>query len=167
MPFGSLPEGAMEPFRFINYIVLEKDPAAGRDLDSYIVTQQVFNPDGTFSLLHYGGWRDVAGMPAGWGLENFINLMREDGTVVENGPDQYYLPLYKMEGDNTLVSRMNADHNWSYIDGVFRNYVLEGKFIVWPEVQTLVEEWLTTGHMPERMENIILLSNLNMWKPRW
>ncbi len=52
-PFGHLPRGMDEPFEFVNFVRMARDKTMIGSVDTYLVSQQTFNPDDkSFSVLH-------------------------------------------------------------------------------------------------------------------
>ncbi len=134
------PLGSQPPIRPASYIVLDPNPAEGRDKPSYILTEQVLNLDGSFSLFHFGAYFDM--FKPGDGLETLL-----EGT--SNG--NYRLPGYRMTSN--AINSWDKFGIWNYVDP--ENRVLDANgynTIIGP----LVEKWLTSGQVPSELENIVL-----------
>jgi hypothetical protein len=148
-PFGKVTDMAKSPFRFVNFILLEK--SEGRKFDTWILTEQVYNPsDGTFSLLHFGF--DKYGEEPGFldtGLSTLFFCMDPPHILLPTYVAYGTIPFPGYESCNFLSCNQMEffiEHNyWDAETG----YVTE--------VQRLVEVWLTTGKVPDELERLVNL----------
>jgi hypothetical protein len=146
-PFGKVTDMAKSPFRFVNFILLTK--GEGRKFDTYILTEQVYNPaDNTFSLLHFGF--DKVGEKPGFldiGLSTLFYSM---------DPPHIILPTYSIY--RTIPFPGYASCNGPECNQmeffIEQNYfnTATGQL---PEIQRLVEAWLTTGKVPDELERLV------------
>jgi len=140
-PFGSLPENMQAPFRFVNFIILEKNESERRSYyDSIIYTEQVYNvDDGSFSLLHFG--------PLDISNSRIINEVLDD-TKEDYGV--YSLPVRYLADD--VFWRPWFQYSLRYLrENGYLNPSGE-----MPRVEQLVNEWLSSGHVPPELESIPL-----------
>ena len=133
-PFGIVPEGMDSPFKVVNFIEMQNDPLA---TDSYTLfpTEQVYNPKNKgFSSLHFGrGGTEAIGF-----VQNTVN----EGQVLL----PYFYFSERILGDPTYKPLINYLRENNLLDK-------DGQSI---GVKDLVYEWLDTGSVPKRLEEIPL-----------
>jgi hypothetical protein len=151
-PFGRIEDGSKTPFRYVNVVLLSK--GEGRNSDTYIVTEQVYNPDGTFSLLHFGYTSLDPDM--GFDPDLVIGTLQAE---LFRYPQGFLLPAYKIDPyvlqgekycsiDCTQLKYLK-DNGYEIVAG--------GKYSYLPGIKALTDKWLSTGSVPEELENMILI----------
>jgi hypothetical protein len=147
-PFGKVTDMAQSPFRFVNFILLTK--GEGRKFDTYILTEQVYNPaDNTFSLLHFGFDEFEPHLPetAGRGLSTLLWSMDPPHILLPAYSAYRTIPFPGYESCNgPACNQMEF-----FIEHNFFN-AATGQL---PEIQRLVEVWLTTGKIPNELESLV------------
>lgn len=149
-PFGYLPTGATAPFRFINFIVLEKNPDEGRMLNGFLHDEQIYNPaDGSFSVLHFG---PIDGTDEPRSIK--FNYEITKGDLIN-------IPLYSFFDKSDLNSPLFV---------TILKYLRENNYMDasgnMPRIKELVRVWLTTGHVPPELENIFLIDGIKRFIPQ-
>ena len=142
-PFGILEDLSKSPFRFVNFILLEK--GEGRKFDTYIVTEQVYNPtDGTFSLLHFG----FDEFEPEWGLGTMQIFIEQPGSYLLPAYHGFSMSLSVRPRCYTICNELDFFEENNYFDA-------NGDI---PKVRTAVEAWLTTGVLSDELEGLDLIS---------
>jgi hypothetical protein len=146
-PFGKVTDMAQSPFRFVNFILLTK--GEGRKSDTWILTEQVYNPaDGTFSLLHFGfdkfdekpGFLDRGLSTLFWSMD----------------PPHIVLPDYAIFSGMVFPGYESCDGVYcNQLDFFIKNNYWDAETGLLPEIQRLVEVWLTTGKVPDELERLV------------
>jgi hypothetical protein len=148
-PFGKVTDITKKPFRPVNFIILEK--GEGRKSDTYILTEQVFNPkDKTFSLLHIGA--DKYGEKPGF-LDMGLSLI-----YMDSDPSSMALPLYEVYTISPYPGYESCNNSaCNQIDWFIKHnyFVVETGQLT--ETRRLVVEWLTTGKVPKPLERLVNL----------
>jgi hypothetical protein len=145
-PFGKATDPSKLPFRFVNFILLAQ--GEGRKSDTYIVTEQVFNPaDGTFSLLHFGiDKHEKSGNPD-QGLSDLLS---------ETDPPHIFIPQF-MFNDITILKYPSCNGDWcNTMDWLVKNNYWDVKTGWLPEIKQMVQAWITTGKVPDELEELVL-----------
>jgi hypothetical protein len=147
-PFGTITDASKSPFRSVNFILLQK--GEGRKLDTYILTEQVYNTDGTFSLLHFGF--DKYGEKTGFMDKGLSSLF------FASDPQHMALPAYEIYVTGPYPGYAACDGFWcNQIEYFIENNDFDAKTGRLPKIQQWVREWLTTGRVPEDFENVVNL----------
>ena len=140
-PFGSLPEGMDSPFRIVNIVILDKNE--GRQYDSLIFTEQVYNPsDGSFSPFHFGPNE----------IDSPVVIIEGIPFYTESG--RILLPSYHMFNRDILSPTYHS--LITYLQGI--GYMDSSGNQ--PQIEQLVREWLNTGHVPPELETIPLIKDV-------
>jgi hypothetical protein len=146
-PFGKVTDMAQSPFRFVNFILLEE--GEGRKSDTWILTEQVYNPaDGTFSLLHFGF--DKYGELPGFldtGLSTLFFYMDPPHILLPAYAAYETIPFPEYASCNVI----ECNQMEFFIENNYFN-AATGRL---PEIQRLVEVWLTTGKIPNELESLV------------
>lgn len=133
-PLGSLPEGKTSGFRYVNYLVLGKNESEGRHFDSYIYTEQVYNPDdGSFSVMHYG----PVDIFKPWLIQEFASFTQNDyslpGCYISVGNPALATLSHYLKTNNLMDSSGNMS-----------------------KIQQLTQTSLQNGHISSELETIPL-----------
>lgn len=132
-PFGKLPAGMDSPFRLINFVILEKDETAGRLTDTYIVSEQVYNPDDkSFSTLHF------VFPTAENSAANLLKVLIDD--------DMFLLPLTKLITTKSELNKVLFDY--------YEENTLVDSDLAIIGTEELVYKWFDIRHVPEELEDI-------------
>jgi hypothetical protein len=134
-PLGVLEDVSKSPFKIVSYSLLEKGEGISRVV--YIITVQVYNTDnGSYSTMQYViDWLDS---------DRFISY------ASSINPDEYFLPALELiplaPSHRSLYPVVDylLDHGYLESDGSR------------PKTKTLVDQWLTNGHVPPELGNIPL-----------
>jgi len=142
-PFGILEDLSKSPFRFVNFILLEK--GEGRKFDTYIVTEQVYNlADGTFSVLHFG----FDEFEPGWGLGTMQNFINPSGNYLLPAYHDFSIAISGQAYCYTICNEIAFFKENNYFD-------ITGGI---PKVKSAVEAWLTTGVLSDELDGLSLIS---------
>ena len=149
-PFGKVTDMAQSPFRFVNFILLTK--GEGRRFDTWILTEQVYNPaDNTFSLLHFG--RDKWGGKPGF-LDKGLSTL-----FVNMDPPHIVLPEYYIFSGLVFPGYASCEGTYcNQLDFFIENNYWDAETGYLPEIHRLVKVWLTTGKVPDELERLVNLS---------
>jgi hypothetical protein len=149
-PFGKVTDMAQSPFRFVNFILLEK--SEGRRFDTWILTEQVYNPaDGTFSLLHFGF--DKYGE-----LPGFLDIGLS-ALFYSMDPPHIVLPEYAIFSGMVFPGYASCDGLYcNQLDFFIEHNYWDAETGYLPEIHRLVKVWLTSGKVPDELERLVNLS---------
>ncbi len=136
MPLGKLKDLSKSPFRTVSYGILEK--GEGRTEDTYIITIQVYNPDDhSFSLLHFSDDFEYE--------KDFINSM------ASNTANDIMMPVSHILSASAGVRSSHPEISYLWDNGLVE---ADGSM---PKIKALIDQWLTTRHVPQELEKIPLL----------
>ena len=122
-PFGIVPDDMDSPIKYVNHIRIQNTSG---EVEGYIVSQQVFNPDdGSFSVLH--------------AYTHAIQAINQNTNYI-------LLPQLFLEDPSYHASKY-------LIDYYRKNNLLEPKGQI-PVIVNLTNKWLDEGHIPAELENI-------------
>jgi hypothetical protein len=147
-PIGKITDLSKSPLRFVNYILLQK--GEGRQYDTYIVTEQVYNPaDGTFSLLHSGfdAFEPVTSTSTGRGLGTLWSF---------TDSPKILLPVY--QGSVAVLDPTLPCYTYCNQLAYYKEHNLIDANAQMPEIKQWIDLWLTTGKLPKDIEHIVLIS---------
>lgn len=136
-PLGKLLDLCKAPTRLpVNHIVLKA--GEGREQNLYIITEQIYNPaDGSFSRFHFP----------------FPEVYKEAVTELTKLPGVYFLPSYMLNFTASGKINYQVLTNLWIEAGLYSG---QGNEVT--GIKNLVEVWLTTGKVPQELEEILLLS---------
>jgi len=152
-PFGKVTDISKSPFRAVNFILLQK--GEGRKFDTWIVTEQVFNPaDGTFSLLHFGF--DKYGEKPGF-LDKGLSML-----MMDTDPGEIMLPEYLYVPDNMIFDYKSCnDFSCNTANWLITNNYWNLTTDEFSQIKQMDQTWISTGKVPDELTHLLLLGVSN------